>query len=207
MKRLITRIGHMAAFAGLWFSFAAYGADANSSATAGSNGGRTGTAVATAGYEGDFGFARTDSNSGRVNTARGVAVGVDNDGVSLSLSNALATQHGPAIATNYNLSIGRDGRVSSSFGASVANGPVHREASAGGRTATTANGGGAVSEASGRTDRFGSVEARSEAHDSGVRRGSLARGSHEPRTVRRGFRDGLGIRLANGSRPVGFAGR
>jgi hypothetical protein len=106
------------------FAAAAFASDAETSATAGPGRYGTGTAGATAHYEGDYGFARTDSRTGQVNVARGVAVGVDEDGISLSLSNALAPRYGPAVATNFNMSIGADGRVSSSTGRAEADGPA-----------------------------------------------------------------------------------
>ncbi len=151
----------MAALAGV-----AFAGEAETSATAGSSRYGPGNAAATARYEGDHGFARTDTRSGNVNLARGVAVGVDEDGLSLSLSNAVATRHGPAVATNFNLSIGRDGEVSHSGGVAVADGPVHRSATAGGAAFSDRHDSGALSYASGRTDPRGTVraETRSESH-------------------------------------------
>ena len=64
--------------------------DARTSASAASNGRRSGTAAASATYKGDVGFARTDTRTGQINLARGVAVGVDDRGLSLSVSTALA---------------------------------------------------------------------------------------------------------------------
>ncbi|MDX2198712.1 MAG: hypothetical protein SF069_07035 [Phycisphaerae bacterium] len=149
---------------------AALAAEATTSATVGNGIGRTPTAAATADYAGDRGFTRSEATSGPISTARGVALGVDEDGLSLSISNAIAPQHGPAIATNYNLSVGRDGRVSSSAGLAIADGPVHREARTSGGTATTGNGGGATSIAEGSSDRFGTVRTHSIANDTGPRR-------------------------------------
>ena len=138
----------------------ALGSDAETSATAGSSRyQRDGTAQATARYEGDVGFARTDSHSGSVNLARGVAVGVDRDGLSLSVSQAVAPRNGSAVATNFNLSIGRDGRVSGSTGLSVADGPQRRSATAGGQASADPRRSGASSFASGSTDRNGTVRA------------------------------------------------
>lgn len=144
---------------------AALGADVATSASVGGSRSGPGAATATAHYEGDVGFARTTSNSGKVNLARGVAVGFDEDGLSLSVSNAIATRRGPAIATNFNLSIDRDGDVSSSSGIAVANGPFQREASAGGSVGNRP-GQAAISTATGKTDPFGrvSVETRAEQH-------------------------------------------
>jgi hypothetical protein len=167
--------------------------EAQTSATAGSARGN-GTAAATARYEGDAGFARTDTRSGRVNLARGVAVGVDEDGLSLSLSNAVATEHGPAIATNFNLSIGRDGQVSHSNGIAVADGPVHRSATAGGSASNDRFNSGASSFASGRTDPRGVV--RAETRSESGRPGLLPfRGERpEPGLVRVIRRVGRGLR-------------
>ena len=144
----------------LGLTAAALASEAETSATAGSNRFfRNGDASATARYEGTRGFAHTDSQSGAVNTARGVAVGVDRDGISLSVSNAVAPRFGPAVATNFNLSIDRDGGVSHSTGVSVANSPISRSVTAGGNTSAGYGAPTATSIASGRTDRFGRVEA------------------------------------------------
>lgn len=149
---------------------AAFASDAQTSATAGSNrNSRNGTAQATASYEGDVGFARTDSRSGRVNQARGVAVGVDEDGLSLSVSQAIAPNRGPALATNLNIAIGNDGRVSTSVGTALANGPLHNEATAGGQATAAGRNSTAQSLASGNTDRFGRVIARTDARQTGPR--------------------------------------
>jgi len=86
--------------------------DAETSAVASASPwGRAGRAAATAAYEGDIGFARTRADSGRVSLARGVAVGVDQDGLALSVSHAVATPFGAAVGANFNFSIGRDGRI------------------------------------------------------------------------------------------------
>jgi len=170
--------------------------DAETSASAGSSRfNRNGTASATARYEGDLGFARTRTNSGRLNTARGVAVGVDRDGISLSVSNAVAPRNGPALATTFNLSIGRDGSVQRSAGLSVANGPLQRSATAGGAVSTGHNGRDriATAHASGRTDRFGRVNASTRSHSSRsprlaeTRQRPVRRVAHrsDPREVRR----------------------
>jgi hypothetical protein len=139
----------------------AMASDAETSATAGSNRyQRDGTAAASARYDGQAGFARTDTRSGPVSSARGVAVGVDRDGLSFSISNAIAGQRGPALATTFNLSIDRDGRVSGSSGLALACGPVQRSATAGGRVGTGSLGRTATAFASGETDRFGRVYAK-----------------------------------------------
>lgn len=133
--------------------------DAETSASATGGRGRAGTSAASARYDGDIGFARTDTRSGRVNLARGIAVGVDEDGLSLSLSTAVASQRGPALATNVNISVGRDGRTSSSVGTAVARGGRERSVSVGGST-TTRPGRATISHATGRTLGGGSVRAQ-----------------------------------------------
>ena len=164
---------------------AAFASDAQTSATAGSNSNqRNGTAAATAQYEGDLGFARTDSQSGSLNRSRGVAVGVDEDGLSLSLSNAFATRYGPAVATSFNLSIGRDGQVSRSGGLTIADGPLEREATAGGRTSTGRQGNTATAQASGRTDRYGRVETQTFAHSTPNSRPATVRYARSPASNR-----------------------
>mgnify|MGYP001163163843 CR=1 FL=1 len=147
-------------------ALAAYGSDADTSASASNNGRRDGTASSTAHYEGDVGFARTQSHSGTVSTARGVAVGVDRDGVSLSVSQAIAPRLGPAIGVNFNMSIARNGQVSSSTGTVVADGSANRSVTTGGSAST--NNGRPVSTAiaSGRTGPSGTVQASTRSYSS-----------------------------------------
>jgi hypothetical protein len=149
---------------------AAVASDAATSAAVGGGFGRPGTAAATARYEGDFGLARTDTRTGRVNIARGLAVGVDEDGLAFSLSNAVLTPGGVSVATTLNIGIDRDGDVSTSTGLAIAAGPREREASAGGRVSTRPDGGGATSIAQGRSDRNGRVIARTHSDDDRPRR-------------------------------------
>ena len=157
MNRMETTLATVLA---LLCSTPAWASEAETSASAGSSRYRNnGTAAATARYSGDIGSARTQSRSGKVNVARGVAWGLDKNGLSLSVSNAVAPKHGPAVATTFNLSIGRDGRVSHSTGLTISKGPIHRSASAGGRVATKRRTGGATSFAAGKLDRFGRVRA------------------------------------------------
>lgn len=152
------------AFSLLMLAAPALASDAESSASAASNSfRRNGTADASASYDGRVGFARTQSRSGAVNAARGVAVGVDKNGLSLSVSNAVAPRLGPAVATNFNVSIGRDGEVSHSGGISVADSPIKRSVTAGGATGTGFRTPTATSFASGKTDRFGRVDAHTNA--------------------------------------------
>ena len=120
--------------------------DARTTAGASSNpftGG--GTATATAAHNAPIGFARTDTRSGPINAARGVAVGVDRDGITLSVSAALAPKLGPAVAANFNMTIDRDGDVSRSTGLAVAKGPGTREVNVGGETHTGRFGAGSSS--------------------------------------------------------------
>jgi hypothetical protein len=139
--------------------------EAETSASAGSNRSRrNGTATATARYVGDIGSARTQTRSGRVNVARGVAWGLDENSLSLSVSNAIAPRNGPAVATTFNLSIGTDGRVSHSTGTSVARSPVYRSVSASGSVGTTRRAA-AMSSASSKSDRFGRVRAVTRSRD------------------------------------------
>ncbi len=140
-------------------SAAGYASDAETSASATAGRGSAGTATGTARYNGDVGFARSDTRTGAVNSARSVAVGVDPDGVSLSFSLALAPNGGPAIATNFNMSIGTDGQVATSNGVSVASGGVVRTATAGGQTGVTPAGASATSVAGGQTLGGGRVNA------------------------------------------------
>ena len=159
MKRMAN---YSAVLASAVLASMAFASDAATSATAGSNSfRRSGTSAATARYDGRVGFARTDTRSGRINLARGVAVGADRNGVTLSVSNAIAPRFGPAVATNFNLGISRDGTVSKSRGTSVSFGPFKRSATAGGSVNTHRRGSGATSFAGGRSDRFGRVHATS----------------------------------------------
>lgn len=122
----------MSALLGISLTATGLAAETETSANASSRWGRPGDAGATARYEGDVGFARTEARSGRVSTARGVAVGADEHGVSLSISNAVATPLG-AVGTTFNLSIGPDG-VSASRGAAVSVGGRERGVAVGGAT-------------------------------------------------------------------------
>lgn len=173
MKRLtLTLFG----LTGLLIAVPGRASDAETSASAaGGWAGRDGTAAATARYAGDLGWARTQTRSGELNVARGIAVGFDRDGLSLSVSQALAPSYGPALATNFNLSLGRDGSVSGSTGLAVAQGGGERSVIAGGRTAATLLGGSATSVASGRTDVGGRVDALTRAYNHEPQRLSPAR--------------------------------
>lgn len=143
----------------------ALASDAATSATVNTGAGRPPVAAATATYQGDVGFARTTSQTGAVNAARGVAVGVDQDGFSLSISNAVATRNGAVIGTNFNLDIERDGDVSWSRGAAVANGPLQRSVTVGGSAGSVNGRAASVATASGRSDDYGSNKVRTESHN------------------------------------------
>jgi len=159
-------------------SVSARASDARTSASASGGGRRPGTATATAGYEGEVGFARTQTRSGPLTASRAVAVGVDEDGLSLSVSTAMATPVGPAFATNFNLSIGRDGDVAHSVGHVISTGGLTRSATAGGAASAGPSRGVsarpspaiASSRASGTTTFGGVVRA-------------TTRSYHEPRVV------------------------
>jgi len=140
---------------------AAMASDAQTSASANSGRGRSGAAMGTARYEGDLGFARTDTRSGAVNAARSVALGVDENGLSLSLSTAVAPRNGPAFGTNLNVSIGNNGEVSLSTGRATATGGSERGVTVGGATNTgnRHRSGSAISQATGRTSNGGVAQA------------------------------------------------
>lgn len=105
----------------------------STSATAGSGGHGPGRAAATADYDGNgIGITQTRTHSGRLNLARGVSVGIDEDGLMLSTSYALAPTRGPAVGGTFNLRIGADGDVSGSAGRAVATGDRDREVNASG---------------------------------------------------------------------------
>ncbi|MFQ5430589.1 MAG: hypothetical protein ACE5E1_09800 [Phycisphaerae bacterium] len=138
---------------------------ATTSASAASNGRGPGTAAASAAYNGRGpGFAQTRTRSGRVSFGRGIAFGMDRNGVSFSASQAVAPRFGPAVATNFNLSVGFDGRVSGSRGLSIAGGSRQRAAHAGGFARARRGRTSAMSTASGRTGRRGYVRAMTRSH-------------------------------------------
>jgi hypothetical protein len=134
----------------------ALAADGDSSAQASTA--RGGTAAASAHYQGDVGFARTTTRTGSINLARGVALGVDEHGIALSVSTAIAPRRGPAVATNFNVSLGRDGHSSASFGTALASGPAQRSVQASGATSSR-RGGQSLSLAGGRAPG-GTVQAK-----------------------------------------------
>lgn len=170
MKRTHDMLMTLACVAGLFCTATGLGSDAYTSAGATSSPGRSGTATATARYEGDVGFARTQTRTGPISASRAVAVGVDEDGLSLSISTALAPRNGSAIALNFNLSIDRGGDVARSIGRTTSTGGISRTAAVSGGTSAGARGATAISRASGSTN-FGGV----------VR--TDTRSEHEPRPV------------------------
>jgi len=124
-----------------------------------------GTATANAGYMGPGqGYAHTDTRSGNVNFASGVAMGVDNRGVCFSASNAVAGRLGPALASTFNICIGLDGRVASSGGLSTAIGGVTRTVSAAGFARTPFGGAVAGATAGARSDPHGFASGRTWSH-------------------------------------------
>ncbi len=145
--------------------------DADTSATA-TGGGHAGNAAATAHYRGDVGFARTDTRTGRINLARGVALGLDRDGLSFSLSTAIAPQRGPAFGSNFNVSINRRGDLSHSVGRVTARGGGERTVAVSGGASTGTHGhrGSAISQASGRTRYGGVVRATTRSRHVEIRR-------------------------------------
>ena len=131
MKRKLTAILAAAVCTGV--STVSWAGRATTSAVAGSPGLGTGTAAATADYRGDGpGYANTQTRSGRVNLARGIAVGFDRDGLSLSTSYGVAGHIGPAVAGTLSVNIGLNGQVATSIGRTVARGDRARTVSAAG---------------------------------------------------------------------------
>lgn len=177
-RNFSTALGLIAA---LGLTTTAFAGEATSAASAGIGRFGPGTATATAGYNGDgAGIVRTDTRSGNnFSFGRGVSVGIDEDGLTLSASHAVATRHGPAVASNFNLSIGRDGSVSSSRGVSVAQGGDSRNAFAGGSAGNSRGNTVATSTAGGNTIRGGRVNATTHADTTRVTRRRAA----TPRTM------------------------
>ena len=140
---------------------ACWAGEAATTASAGSNGSRTGSASASASYTGDGrGFAQTSTRSGPVSVGRGIAYGVDRDGITFSASHAVASRFGPAVASSLNITIGRDGSVAHSTGLSIAGGDRTRVANAGGFAANhRGSGATAGATAGGHTGVRGRVQA------------------------------------------------
>lgn len=156
--------------------------EASTNASAGNFGGpRGGTAAATAHYDGadgGIGLSRTRTSTGDVNFARGLAVGVDEDGFDLSFSHAIAERRGPAYAGTFNLSIDNDGDVSGSYGGALALGGSARSAEAGGYTRTDSRRGPtSAATASGHTAPNGRVIARTHSYTRPIARHVASRTS------------------------------
>jgi len=182
MKPFNVTIGAMILLAA---TMSAEAGQADSSASASSNGWRPGTAAASAGYSGGgVGFSETKTRSGLVNFARGLAFGIDENGLSVSSSYAVAPRRGPAAAGTFNLGVGWDGSVSHSAGRTVASGDRSRRVEAGGfadpgRRGRPASAGASVG---GRTGPRGQVVSRTDSR------------SYRPRLVRRAHRGWRGPR-------------
>ncbi len=146
--------------ASLLISTSAAASGAQTSATATSIPTGPGTAAATASYEGDRGFARTQTRTGEVNQARAVAVGVDEDGLTVSISHAFAPRTGPAFATNLSFTFGRGGDVAQSAGQAHAQGGFERSVTAGGQSSSGRGSAVATSLASGRANPGGIAHAK-----------------------------------------------
>ena len=173
---------------GMFFtmSSAAWAGEANTSATAGSRGFGPGTAAATANYDGNgIGFTKTQANSGNnLNFARGLSIGFDEDGLSLSHSYAVAPRFGPAIGGTMNLHIGTDGQSSLSTGRVKSSGDPSRRVAVSGSAGSHRGRSQAVSATRGVTGPRGAVRASTH---SAQRRGFASRrhGSRRPHGHRR----------------------
>ena len=181
MKRLInTMIGFITVGMGTMTVLAG---EASTNASAGNFGGpRGGTATATAHYDGadgGVGLARTRTDTGDVNFARGLAVGMDKNGLDMSFSHAIADRSGPAYAGTFNLSIGNNGDVSGSYGGAFSEGGRVRSAEAGGSTRTDRRGPVSTAFARGHTSPGGRVIARTHTYTRPVIRPVASR-THRP---------------------------
>ncbi len=155
--------------------------DARTSAEVGSSRGGADHAAATADYHGRVGIARTNAKTGKINLARGLALGLDEDGVSFSLSQALGGQRA-SLASNLNVSLNRDGDHSVSFGSTLSRGPRHHSAKVEGGASADRRSTRATAAASGDADRRGRVDARASVRD-------IEREQHAPRRRPLVFRD------------------
>lgn len=169
MKRSARQFAGLALIAGLLVPSAALATEAETLASATGYSAPPGSATATARYDGDLGFARTETRSGRVNLARGVAVGVDEDGLALSLSTAVAPSRGPAFAVSFNLSISESGEVAHSLATSRAAGGAGRTVTVGGSAGASRAGAISTALASGRTTGGGMVKVQAASHHCDVR--------------------------------------
>lgn len=134
---------------------------ASTSASATNGFGHPGAASATADYTGagGQGYARTRTDTaGPVNIGRGLAVGFDGNSLDVSFSHALAPVVGPAYAGTFNMSLGTNGQVATSYGGTLAEGGLVRTAEAGGTTQSGPYGANASATASGHTAPGGRVQ-------------------------------------------------
>ncbi len=161
MTRSTTTRFAMTSLLTLILSLPAFAGEASTSAGVTQIGSRPGTATATAAYTGDGrGQARTMTRSGPVSLAKGLAIGVDRDGIDFSVSYAVGGRFLPAVASTFNLSLGRDGSVASSGGLSVANPAPIQSVNAGGFARSQPGGSISGATAGGRSDPYGKVTAR-----------------------------------------------
>ena len=128
-----------------------------------------GSAMATAQYEGTVGLARTRTQTGKVTLARGLAVGFDEDGLSVSVSHGVASRRGPAYAGTFNLAINPNGQVSGSYGGVLSRGGSSRSATAGSSVQAARRGGSATAFATGHTRGGGTVKASTQSYQRRVR--------------------------------------
>lgn len=176
--KLMRKFGRAMALPGMMFGLmmmgiplTAMGGEASTSAGVTQIGGLPGTANASASYLGDGrGQARTNTRSGPVSFAQGVAYGADRDGFDFSVSYAVGGRFLPATASTFNVSIGRDGSVASSGGLSTASRAPIRSVNAGGFARSQPGGSIAGATAGGRSDPHGTVIGRTWSRSSPPRR-------------------------------------
>ena len=160
----------------LWGQGAAMASEAGTSASAGGQPGQD-SAAASAHYEGDRGWAHTDTRSGAFGMADGVAIGVDQNGFSVSVSDAVSLG-GQAVAGGFSLSADRSGTVTTSGGVSQASGASQRTASADATTSNAAHdhAAQAVSHAAASSDPDGTAQASTQSSQASPFHGAVALG-------------------------------
>ncbi|HUW82509.1 MAG TPA: hypothetical protein VMZ31_06875 [Phycisphaerae bacterium] len=141
-----------------------FGSEAATQASVTNGRSGNGSAMATAEYEGVVGLARTRTETGNVTLARGLAVGFDEDGLSVSLSHGVASRRGPAYAGTFNLAINTNGQVSGSYGGVLSRGGSSRSAMAGGSVYAAPRSGSASAFATGQTRGGGTVKASTQSY-------------------------------------------
>lgn len=155
------RLATLTAVIGLAAAQTTLAGEATTSAGVSQVGTHPGTATATAAYNGDGrGHADTITRSGPVNFARGVAYGVDQNGLDFSVSYAVGGGLLPVRARTFNMSIGRDGSVSRSSGVVDASPSLITSVQAGGFARSQRGGSISAATASGRSEPFGTVVGR-----------------------------------------------